>query len=176
MASNSVRKMQAMAVEEIWGENEKVQLFHCCHKACEWTDERVFKPVQWWMYHSIAFSDDGAFPRPDGVQWADTIAFVLANQNIEVPQYGQAGKARLLFEHCPEAEGSEAVIAAMVAACEAHGATFANKGNIMPWTDPVEPPKPDPIPEPDKQGITWQGWAGLILLCAVLVALAIFIF
>jgi hypothetical protein len=154
---NSVRKAQAMEVERVWGENEKIQLFHCCHKACDWTSERVTKPVFWWAYHSIAFSDDGAFPRPDGAQWAETIEYVLNNQNMNVPQFGQSGKARLLFEHCPEAPNSELVIRGMVAECERYGATFANKGNIMPWVDPVKP-EPELIPEPAKPVWNWRGW------------------
>lgn len=172
---NSVRKFQSLAVEDIWGENEKIQLFHCCHKAYNWLSERVTKPVYWWKFHSIQFSDDGGFPRPQGAEWAETVEYVLNNQNIEVPQYGQGGKARLMFEVCPETENAHLIIRDIVTVCEVHGVTFENKGKYPNDYVPPVPDDPDDPPEPGCK-ITWQGWIGIGLLCAALIVAAIIIF
>lgn len=51
-----------------------------------------------------------------------------------------------------------------------------NRGKFPVEEIEPEPDPPQPEPEPVNPGITWQGWLGLILLCAILVTLVIIIF
>jgi hypothetical protein len=165
----SVMKKESLTVEELWGEDAKIYTFRQCHQACDPDSERVTKPVYWWKkFHSFALGDDGQFPRPDGVQWGKTVEYVLSNVPIEVSAFGQAGKARLLFECCPETPEPHLIIRSMITKCEEFGVSFENKGKypeIIP--EPPEPEKPKP-------GITWQGWLGIgLIVAAVIVALVL---
>ena len=183
---SSVMKAMAMDVEQIWDENAKVQLFRPCHQACSATSDRVITPVAWWRYHSILFSDDGAFPRPTASEWAVAMKYVLDRQSIDVAQFGQAGKARLMFEHCPESDDWEAeagMINSMTDIAGLYWATFENKGRFPnDWVDPQPEPEPEPDPEPQPEpepGFNLWGWIKnrlpWIVLLIVLVIIAILV-
>lgn len=175
--SNSVRKGIALDVEAEWDEDTKIQVLSSVHKAFENDLERTRQTIEWkWFYHTISYSDDGEFPRPLGDRWGGMIEYVLNNQAVEVIQFGQAGKSRLLFECCPETPEPHLIIRSMITKCEEFGVSFENKGKypeIIP-----EPPKP---PEPEKPKFDligeWNNNKWYILGgVALIVAMAVIIF
>jgi len=154
MASNSVMKKECVAAEVLWDENMKVQVFRPCHSSININSERLLKPVEWWKYHSVLFSNDGQFPRPKADDWKLAVRYVLDALPVDVPQFGQAGKVRLAFENCTDTMDMNyeaSIIEAIVIECECHGLTFENKGkfpNEYQEPTPPTPPTPDPPPTP----------------------------
>jgi len=133
MTHSSVMKKECVKAEELWDENMKVQLFRTCHSSIDPTSERMQKPVEWWAYHSIEFASDGQFPRPNLETWHAAVSYVLQRLPVDVPQYGQGGKARLAFEVTVDSTNLDleaSYVEAIVSEAEAFGLTFENKGKF----------------------------------------------
>ena len=143
MTHSSVMKKECVKAEELWDENMKVQLFRPCHQSIDPTSQRMQKPVEWWAYHSIEFASDGQFPRPNLETWHAAVSYVLQRLPVDVPQYGQGGKARLAFEVTVDTTNLDleaSYVEAIVSEAEAFGLTFENKGKfpndyVPPITD-----------------------------------------